>query len=218
MPIMRCLSWSAVALILPFAGFFLPGSQESGPAVPPFGRNTVLVYESSLEEGSTFVVRIAEFSPDRWIEWEDSTTQGTILMPEKSILEGREFVNYRLYQGGVDSRSKNATTLWLSRRIFRELDVKPKVKVTIDSLSTWVTVLGRDQMDTEINRVNRRIPVIKTRDERGTERWFLDLEDNPLLVNFQFRNYRQKLVSITTDRQNTLRWIKAGKKKPPAGP
>ena len=57
------------------------------------------------------------------------------------------------------------------------------------------------------------VPVVKISDERGTERWFIDLEDNPLLVNFLHRNYQQKLISITTDRPNTLRWIKSNKKR-----
>jgi hypothetical protein len=39
----------------------------------------------------------------------------------------------------------------------------------------------------------------------------LNSEDNPLLMRHQIRNYDQKLTSITTDRPNTLRWIK-GKK------
>ena len=96
--------------------------------------------------------------------------------------------------------------------MFRKLKENQKPKLMIDGLPTLVTVLGSDQMAIEVNRSPRSVPVIKTRDERGAERWFLDLEDNPLLVNLLVRNYQQKLASITTDRPNTLRWIK-GKKK-----
>jgi hypothetical protein len=63
-------------------------------------------------------------------------------------------------------------------------------------------------MEIEVNRSTRSLPVIKTRDDRGNERWFLDAEENPMLVNHVYQSYQQKLISITTDRANTLRWIK----------
>jgi hypothetical protein len=37
------------------------------------------------------------------------------------------------------------------------------------------------------------------------------MEDNPLMVKHMVRKYTQALQSITTNRANTLRWIK-GKK------
>ena len=199
-------------LLLPLI-LLLPGGRGSDEELPAFGKDTVLVYKSSIENEAVFVVRIAEFAPDRFVEWEDSTTQGTIFMQAKAVENGREFVNWRLYEGGVDTRGKNATTLWLSRRIFRELKEKQKIKVTMDGIPTWITLLGSDHMPIEVNRISRPVPVIKTKDERGTERWFIDLENNPLVVNFLFRNYQQKLISITTDRPNTLRWIKDNKKR-----
>jgi hypothetical protein len=182
-------------------------SGQAGSGLPEFGRDTVLVYKSSLEN-DVLIVRVAEFAPDRYIEWEDATTQGTILMPAKAVSEARSFVSWDLFQAGTDTRGNNATALWLSRRIFHELKEKQKVKIGIESVPTAVEVIGSDQMAIEVNRSVRTLPVIKTRDEHGTERWFLDTEDNPLLVNFVTRNYQQKLTSITTDRPNTLRWIK----------
>jgi hypothetical protein len=55
------------------------------------------------------------------------------------------------------------------------------------------------------------LPVIKVKDDRGSERWFLDSEDNPLMLRHLIRKYDQTLASVTTDQPNTLRWIK-GKK------
>lgn len=185
-----------------------PRGAQSAAGLPAFGRDTVLVYKSSLESNNVFVVRVAEFAPDRHVEWEDSTTQGTIFIPAKAVVDAPAFSGWDLFQGGVDTRGKNTTTLWLSRRIFRALKQKDKVKLTIDGLATFVTVIGNDQMTIEINRSATPVPVIKTKDERGVERWFLDAEDNPLMVNLLFRGYEEKLASITTDRPNTLRWIK----------
>lgn len=56
-----------------------------------------------------------------------------------------------------------------------------------------------------------RMRAVKVLDGRGGERWFLDDEDNPLLLRYSLRSYEQQLTGVTTDRRNTLRWIK-GKK------
>ncbi len=178
------------------------------PQIPSFGRDTVLVYRSSNEKEGPLIVRIATFVPDRYIEWEDTTTQGTIFMPAKTVTGARGLANFQLFQGGVDTRGKDATTLWLSQRIFQELKGSRKVKFMIDGVATWVTVLGGDHLEVEVNRSMLQLPVIKTKDEHGAERWFLDMAENPLLVNLLVRNYQQKLTSITTDRTHTLRWIK----------
>jgi hypothetical protein len=202
--------WCFLSLILPMTSQAPQIGADS--QIPSFGRDTVLVYKSSNEKEGILTVRIATFLPDRYIEWEDTTTQGTIFMPAKTVSGARALVNYQLFQAGVDTRGKDATTLWLSERIFKELKGSKKVKFMIDGLPAWVTVLGGDHLEIEVNRSLRSLPVIKTKDERGAERWFLDMEENPLLVNLLVRNYQQKLTSITTDRANTLRWIKDRKK------
>ena len=190
----------------------LPQAAPSGSLVPPFGRDTVLVWKiQNQEEEGTFVVRIAQFLPDRYIEWEDAKTQGTIFMTSKAVTAAHTFVNARLFEGGVDTRGKDATTLWLSQRLFRDIKEKRRVRVTLDGVDAWMTFEGSDQLPIEINRSSVNVPVIKVKDERGSERWFLDLEDNALLVKHMIRAYDQTLASITTDRPNTLRWIK-GKK------
>ena len=55
------------------------------------------------------------------------------------------------------------------------------------------------------------VPVLRVADDRGNERWILDDEKNPLVVKHLFRSYTMTLVSATTDRPNTLRWIKGVK-------
>ena len=202
--IRRC--WEFAALLLSFHPFAVQPLWEQ--ALPAFGRDTVLVYRASTQNAPDFVVRIGEFVPDRLIEWEDSSTQGTILLPAKALSEARNFLGWQLFQAGVDSRSKNATTLWLSRRVFREIKERKRIKFDVDSVPAWVTLLGGDQLAVDVNRSQFNIPVIKTKDDRGTERWFIDQEENPLIVNLMVRDYQQKLASITTDRANTLRWLK----------
>jgi hypothetical protein len=71
--------------------------------------------------------------------------------------------------------------------------------------------LGRDNLTVEVNGTPRELAVIKASDGRGDEFWFLDQVGNPLMVKHAVRNYTQTLSVISTDRHNTLRWIK-GKK------
>lgn len=210
MSFIRALAATAVVMVTALPARVLP----QAASVPPFGRDTVLVYKSEIEQNiSSFVIRIAEFSPDRFVEWENSTTQGTVFMPASSVQNSRGFVNSSLFEAGVDTTGKQATTLWLSRRIFRELKERKKAKVAIDSIDTWVTLESDDQVPVEVNRAMVDLPAIKTVDDRQSVRWFLDSEDNPLLLKHVLRHYTQVLASITTDRPNTLRWIK-GKKVP----
>jgi len=210
MPCFRAFAPTAVAIIIALPTCVLPGEA----VLPPFGRDTVLVYKAGMDQDTkSFIVRIAEFSPDRFIEWEDTVTQGTIFMPASSVQAAKGFVNSSLFEAGVDTEGKQATTLWLSRRIFHDLKAKKKVKVAIDSIDTWMTLESDDQVPVEVNRTIMNLPAVKTVDERQSVRWFLDSEDNPLLLKHVLRHYTQVLASITTDRSNTLRWIK-GKKIP----
>jgi hypothetical protein len=187
---------------------------DRSPRTPTFGRDTVLVWRSE-NQGlvSDFVVRIAEFLPDRLVEWEDATTQGTILMTNRAVMAGKGFVNASLFKAGGDAKGAETTTLWLSQQTFRNLKEKKRLKLIIDSIESRVTNEGEAEITLDINGVPTALPVIKVRDDRGSERWFLDQEDNPLLAKHVVRKYTQTLVSITTDRANTLRWIK-GKKLP----
>jgi len=206
--------FKAMALCLTALPAMLLQDAQPGPQslIPEFGRDTVLVWQSEHQgEINKFVVRIADFLPSRFVEWENETTQGTIFMSEKAVRSARIFLNSRLFEGGVDTRGKDATTLWLSEKAFAELQARGRAKLAIDSIDCWVTIEGEDSLAVEVNRAPRVLPVLKTKDERGAERWFLNSVGNPLMVRHVVRKYTQTLVSITTDRANTLRWIK-GKK------
>ncbi len=182
------------------------------PALPSFGRDTVLVWKILNQDfESEFVVRIAEFLPDRFVEWENQTTQGTIFMPNRAISNAKIFVNASLFEGGVDTKGKDKTTLWLSQTIYRDLKQKQRLKISLDGIDSWLTVEGSDQITIDVNRTPMKLPVLKVKDDRGSERAFLDMESNPLMVRHSIRAYSQTLASITTDKTNTLRWIK-GKK------
>ncbi len=190
-------------------------SAVESPELPRFGKDTVLVWHTRAGESDTaFVVRIAEFSPDRYFEWETASLQGTVLLPRKAVESSRFFISSRLFEGGVDSRSRDGTTLWLSLRSFQELNDKGKAKVVLDGVESWMRVGGRAPLPVKVNGAVRELPAVIVRDDRGSERWFLDSPENPLLVRHNFRDYTQVLSSITTDQRDTLRWIKGNKQRP----
>jgi hypothetical protein len=204
-------------LILLILGAYSLLKAEGENPLPPFGRDTVLVWTAHNQDyESQFVVRIAEFAPDRFLEWEDAKTQGTVFMASNDLMTANNYISgSRLFQSGVDAKSKNETTLWLSRKIFRVLKDKGKIKCNIDGIQALMTYKGNDRLPVEINKSMIELPVIKVADDRGSETWFLDSEENPLLMKHTAGQYVQTLTSITTNRPNTLRWIKGDKLKNP---
>jgi hypothetical protein len=208
---MRVIQSSFVILLMLVS--FSPSRAEGEKPLPAFGQDTVLVWTTQNQDyESQFVVRIAEFTPDRFLEWEDMQTQGTVFMSSSDLLTANDFLNgSSLFRSGVDTKSKNGTSLWLSRKIFRDLKDKGKVKCNLDGIPAFMTYTGDDRLSVEINKSMKELPVIKVTDDRGSERWFLNSEENPLLVKHMIRKYVQTLTSITTNRSNTLRWIKGEK-------
>jgi hypothetical protein len=200
-----CIS---AAVLLPAFGSPADGDKQ----LPSFGRDTVLVWKTvNIDYSATLVVRIAEFSPDRFMEWEDATTQGTIFIPSRDIEGAKGYATSDLFRSGIDARGRNVTTLWLSRRIFRELKERRKAKIEMDGAPSLLSYVGDVHMTVDVNRTPADLPAIRVSDDRGSERLFLDDESNPLILKHSLRQYSQTLTSITTDKQNTLRWIKGSK-------
>ncbi len=132
-------------------------------------------------------------------------------MNEKALKNSKRFLSARLFEGGVDTTGKDGTTLWLSERIYGDLREKGRAKVTLDGVDGLLTLDGTGELPVEVNRTRQLLPVLKVKDDRGSERWFLDSRENSLMVRHTVRAFDQTLASITTDKANTLRWIK-GKK------
>jgi hypothetical protein len=190
----------------------LEASSDDDVHLPAFGRGAVLVWKTQAQtHTSDFVIRIAEFLPDRYMEWEDFQTQGTVFIPSREIQEAKGYESHDLFKSGTESRAKNVTTMWLSRKIYVELKAKKKIKLDLNGVQSSMVLIGSDQFTFEANKYKICMPVIKVKDDQGSERWFLDLEENPLLVKHIIGQYLQSLISIATDKPDTLRFIK-GKK------
>jgi hypothetical protein len=208
----RCRRFLCALFIIVVSYAAAAQDPQSENALPAFGRDTVLVWKiQNMDYSADFVARIAQFLPDRYLEWENELSQGTVFMPAQDIDSAKGYVNSSLFQSGLDTRGRSATTLWLSRRIFRDLKANKKAKCMINATMGVLTYQGDDMLAVEVNGKSRLLSVIKVMDDRKEERWFLDQEDNPLMLNHRVRKFSQTLTSITTDRANTLRWIKGRK-------
>ena len=185
---------------------------ENRSELPEFGRDTVLAWDTkSGDSTSSFVVRIAGFRPNLLLEWEDGISQGTVLMPSRDLSDARGFVNRKLFLQGMDTRSDNETTLWLSRKIFLALKENGEAKCYIDRTPGKMIYDGEEELVVKINGSAQALPVIRLKDDRRAVRWFLDREDNPLMIRYEVRQFSQTLKSVTTDRRDTLRWLKGRK-------
>lgn len=185
---------------------------ENDVKLPRFGRDTVLVWDTqSGNSTASFVIRIASFHPNLLLEWEDGISQGTVSIPSRDLSEARGYVNKKLFLQGMDTRSDNETTLWLSRKIFLALKESGEVKCYIDRTPGKMKFEGEEELLVKINGALLALPAIRVKDDRGAVRWFLDREDNPLLIQYELRHFSQTLKSISTDRRDTLRWLKGRK-------
>jgi hypothetical protein len=177
-----------------------------------FGRDTVIVWTThNLEHTSDFVVRIALFEPKRFFEWESNTTQGSVLLDAKALQSSRSYHTSKLFNPGVEVKAKGDTSIWISKEVFMDLDVRGSAKIRLDGIESHMNFLRRDRIETKVNQEEIVLPVIVASDGRGGEWWFLDDPENPLFLKHQFRTFTQAVKSITTNRKNTLRWIKESK-------
>jgi hypothetical protein len=77
----------------------------------------------------------------------------TVFMSSVDLLNAKNFISgATLFQSGVDSKRKNATTLWLSQKIFNELKGRGKIKCDLDGIQGVLTYKGTEKIAVEINK------------------------------------------------------------------
>jgi len=183
-------------------------ASEESP-LPEFGRGTVLVWKiEGTEYENSFVARLASFHPERFFEWENEGAQGTVRIEERALTDARNYVTTSLFSTGKEKKTRNETTLWLSKRVFTELKEKKKIKWNLNGVSTKLELIEEGSVSVEINRKAADLPAIHAVDDRNNKWSFLNDPENPLMLRYEFRNYSQSLASITTGSPDSLRWIK----------
>lgn len=205
---------------IPLLLFFLPFiplqqrdlsfGQPAAPSGSSFKLDTgaTLVWDSDARgRTSEFIVRIAEFEPDRHFEWESRAQQGTIRIPAQVLKESKKITFARLFDNGVDIERADFLTLWLSERIYQELKQAGRSKIIVDALQDEFVVMETVPYSLMLDRRPTAVSAIKVKDGRGATWLFLDSAENPVMLEYQTQYYVQKIRYMTT-KGNILRWIR----------
>jgi hypothetical protein len=193
--------------------FNLVWPQISGAEqLPAFSLGTVLVWKSENRGNEyDFVIRLAKHSPSRYFEWENQTTQGTVLLKKSAVENARKYSSYRLFQAGADLESADETCYWFSRGLFAELKSAGKGYFMLDAIKTHLEQQAVENISVLVNQEEKKLVTLKFRDNRGGEWWILDDVENPLVVKRRLNSWQEQLASVRTDRPNSLRWIKGAR-------
>jgi hypothetical protein len=174
-----------------------------------FGERTILVYENQTrEDRHQFVLRIARFRPDIFLEWESLNHQGTIHLRRKAVAESRKMTVGGLFEAGVDMDSKDVMTNWFSMELFQQLIREGSTRIYLNKRSILLYLVEDETRVLTVDSVEVEIPAVRIRDSlNGT--WVVHKNArNPVLIEYQTQYYRTLLKRVSTSRSNHLRWIK----------
>lgn len=193
--------WVVLALV--------PAATTTNAEKLEFGPKTILVYRNEARnQVSEFVLRLARFQPDIFLEWESVSAQGTVLLTRESIENAPAFTLSGLFEVGVDTESSKVITKWLPRRVFRELLQEGKARIKLNNIATELKRTGEGVFTLELDKVEVTVPVIELKDGRNGEWKVLNDASNPILLEYSTPYYNETLVRVSTSDQNQLRWIK----------
>jgi len=174
-----------------------------------FGEKTVLVYENRTgEENYQFVLRLARFRPDIFLEWESYSHQGTIHLRKKAVSEAKKITVGGLFEAGVDIDSKDVMTNWLSDQMFSQLIQDGGVTIWLNKHRIKMKLVGEETRELTVDKTRVDVPVVRIEDnQRGT--WIVHkAKGNPVLIEYQTPHYHMRLTRISTSKSNNLRWVR----------
>ncbi|HEY2930574.1 MAG TPA: hypothetical protein VGK99_02425 [Acidobacteriota bacterium] len=196
-----------IVLCVLCASVVIPLFPETVPSLK-LDEGAIIVWDTKARDyTSEFIIRIAQYSPERFFEWESRAHQGTIKIPAKILKEGKKLTFARLFDNGVDIDKTDSLTLWLSEQIYQELKTSNRARVTVDSLKDEFVLDESLQYPLLLNKQAVTVPALKVRDTRGATWIFLDSAVNPLMLEYQNQYYTQKIRSMTT-KGSILRWVR----------
>jgi hypothetical protein len=174
-----------------------------------FAAKTVLVYENQTgPESHRFVVRLARFQPDIFLEWESFSHQGTIHLRKKAVADANKLTVGGLFEAGVDVESKDVMTNWLPAGLYSSLIDQGKAKAQLNRRKITMQLVGEGARQLVVNQVEVEVPVLLIEDSQGSS-WIVHKDPrNPVLIEYRSQHYHMQLKRISTSESNNLRWIK----------
>jgi hypothetical protein len=189
-------------------GFFLSSTLLFGEDFL-VGEKSILVYQSEdrQQRQSQFVLRLARYRPDIFLEWESLSHQGTLHLYQNAVQEAKVFHLSSLFEVGVDMESGDAMTVWLSGKVYRELTEKGSSKIRLNRLPVTLSLMEEGSFTLTVDKQVVEIPVIHVQDDRKGLWMFYKNPKNPLLVAYHSTYFSQHLKTVSTASTNKLRWI-----------
>jgi hypothetical protein len=167
-----------------------------------------VVWDSDAQgHTSEFIIRIAEFGPDRYFEWESRAQQGTIRIPAAILKESRKISFARLFDNGVEIDRADFLTLWLSENIYDDLKRNQRSQLTLDAIKEEFLLVETIPYPLMVDKQRVVVSALKLKDSRGAFWTFMDARDNPIMLEYRSKYFLQKVRSLTTH-GNILRWVR----------
>ena len=193
-----------------FTGFFFLSSTLLFGSDFVLGPKSILVYfnQPRQQKEAQFVLRLARYRPDIFLEWESRTDQGTIHLHRKAVCKAGRFTVSSLFEVGVDVESSEVMTLWLSEKIYQDLTEKGEARIELNHSPIKLTLKDEGTYSLTINKQVEEIPIIHVEDNRKGSWTFHKSGENPLLVEYVTPYFHLHLKTVSTGPSNKLRWIK----------
>jgi len=171
---------------------------------------SVLVYQNQIgQRGETqFVIRVARFRPDIFLEWETISDQGTLHLYQSAVQEARSFTFTSLFEVGVEMESSETMTYWLSERMYQELTENGETQVQLNRSPMKMQLKGEGTYRLTINKEVEEIPSISIEDDRKGSWTFHKDRENPLLLEYVTPYFHQRLTTVSIAPSNRLRWTR----------
>ena len=173
------------------------------------GEKTILVYQSEDRQQTKrqFVLRLARYRPDIFLEWESLSHQGTLHLYRNAVQKAEVFHLSSLFEVGVDMESRDAMAVWLSEKIYQELTEKGSSQIRLNRLPVKMSLTEEGTFELTVDKEVVEIPVIHVQDDRKGSWTFYKNPENPLLVAYRSTYFSQYLKTVSTASTNKLRWI-----------
>lgn len=190
------------------AGFCLGSTQLLGEDFL-LGPKSILVYqnEDRQQKESQFVLRLARYRPDIFLEWESLSHQGTVHLYRDAIQKAKIFHLSTLFEVGVDMESDDSMTVWLSKKVYEELTQKGSSAIRLNRVPVKMNLREEGTFELTVDKQVIEIPVIHVEDDRKGFWTFYRNPENPILVAYRSTYFSQHLKTVSTSPSNKLRWI-----------
>lgn len=173
------------------------------------GAKSILVYSNHAGNSEQqFVIRLGRFQPDIVLEWESLNHQGTVHFYTKAVEAAERMVVSQLFDPGVDIESPDVMSKWISRALYAELTRDGKGAIELNRSKLKLQAKGDREIEVQLNKQPVKVLCLVVEDSRDGEWLILKDENNPLVMQYQTRFYRETLERISTAETNNLRWLK----------